>query len=69
MNLFPISRSVGLLALAFTLSAVAAETLNIDRPLYDLFPKAIPISISGYPSDVDSVLRNDLLFMGIDATS
>ena len=71
MNLFPISRSLCLLAfgLALTLPTIKAETLDINHETVNGFPKALPISISGYPSDVDAVLKNDLLFMGIDAVS
>src|SRR5260221_4558365 len=29
------------------------------------WPKPIPVSISGFTGEVDAVLKNDLLFMGI----
>src|SRR5437763_2126872 len=38
----------------------------IDRPLDEFgFPKPIPVTISGFSGEVDTVLKNDLLFMGV----
>ncbi len=52
------------------LHAVAQEKIVIRQEFDPMgFPKAIPVHISGYPPEVDSVLRNDLLFMGVDAVS
>lgn len=59
-----------LLAVVLGLSpANGAEPYDVNRTMENGFPKAIPIVISGYPSEVESVLKNDLLFMGVDAVS
>jgi TolB protein len=54
-------------SLFIALSAFAAEDrIVIERPLDDLgFLKPIPVAISGFSGEVDSVLKNDLLFMGV----
>jgi TolB protein len=53
--------------IALSNSVFAAEDkIVIERPLDDLgFLKPIPVSISGFSGEVDSVLKNDLLFMGV----
>jgi len=55
------------LSLFVVVSAFAAEErIVIEKPLDDLgFLKPIPVSISGFSGEVDSVLKNDLLFMGV----
>src|SRR3954447_22857124 len=51
-------------------SLVAAPNISLIRDVDDLgFLKPIPVSISGFTGEVDSVLKNDLLFMGIQNTS
>jgi TolB protein len=52
---------------ALTITAFSAEDrIVIERPLDDLgFLKPIPVAISGFTGEVDSVLKNDLLFMGV----
>lgn len=67
--------------LSFTLSALllgallpggsfAQQKLTVDKD-YDPngFPKAIPVFLTGYSGEVDTVLKNDLLMMGVDAVS
>lgn len=60
-----------LLAAALTLSCVsrAAENpvLDVDRLGEAFFRKAIPITLKGYSPDTEAVLKNDLMFMGVDA--
>jgi len=52
---------------ALTFRAFGAEDrIVIERPMDDLgFLKPIPVAISGFSGEVDSVLKNDLLFMGV----
>src|SRR3954451_22991903 len=53
----------------FSLTSIAISadpTLRIERNYDDLgFLKPIPVSISGFSGEVDSVLKNDLFFMGV----
>jgi len=53
----------------FSLTSIAISadpTLRIERNYDDLgFLKPIPVSISGFSGEVDSVLKNDLIFMGV----
>src|SRR5437868_11705473 len=54
-----------LLVLAPALGFAQAQidiTQSIDS---NGWPKPVPVSISGFSGEVDSVLKNDLLFMGI----
>ena len=54
-----------ILALA-TASTFAQRELDITQTLdINGWPKPIPVSISGFSGEVDTVLKNDLLFMGI----
>src|SRR5687767_6625465 len=56
--------SIGLL----TCFLVQASDITIVRPYDSLgFEKPIPVSISGFSGEVDSVLKQDLRFMGIEA--
>src|SRR5258708_25304868 len=58
----------GLLAASTGLSA--APNIVLLRDVDDLgFMKPIPVSISGFSGEVDSVLKTDLLFMGIQNVS
>src|SRR5690349_9978711 len=52
---------------AFSLfGASDSNPLIIDRNLDEFgFPKPIPVTISGFSGEVDTVLKNDLLFMGV----
>jgi TolB protein len=52
---------------ALTITAFSAEDrIVIERPLDDLgFLKPIPVAISGFTGEVESVLKNDLFFMGV----
>ena len=44
----------------------AAEEIDINKAVdVNGWPKPVPVSISGFSGEVDSVLRNDLLFMGM----
>src|SRR6058998_2416192 len=54
-------------ACVFGASAFCAEdVIRIVQPIDDLgFLKPVPVSISGFTDEVDSVLKNDLLFMGV----
>jgi TolB protein len=57
-----------------TLPLCAAEAksadVTISRPADSLgFLKPIPVSISGFSGEVDSVLKSDLIFMGIENVS
>lgn len=57
--------SIGLLNLIFVTSA---SEITIVRPYDSMgFEKPIPVSISGFTGEVDSVLKQDLRFMGIEA--
>jgi TolB protein len=52
------------------LTGWSGERLSVTRDVDDLgFPKPIPVSISGFSGEVDGVLKNDLLFMGIQNVS
>src|SRR5437588_512622 len=54
-----------LLALSPTLRA-AQQELDLTRDVDpDGWPKPIPVLIAGFTGEVDGVLKNDLLFMGI----
>ena len=49
-----------------TFAASAAEELDILRQLdINGFPKPIPVQITGFSSEVKSILKFDLLFMGL----
>lgn len=58
-----------LVALCWTSAPVrgADASIDLNRDRESGFPKAIPVYFSGYPPEIDSVLKNDLLFMGIDS--
>jgi TolB protein len=60
-----------LFALALACGSVRAQEKlpPIVRETENGFPKAVPIFISGYSGEVDTVLKTDLLFMGVDPTS
>jgi TolB protein len=59
-----------LILLSLTTFLFAAETpIDIDRPLELGFPPPIPVAISGFTGEVDSVLKNDLRFMGFEYVS
>src|SRR6266545_3331854 len=46
--------------------ATGDEKLFITRPHDSLgFLEPVPVNISGFTGEVDSVLKNDLLFMGV----
>ena len=50
--------------------ATAAENVEIRVPVDPLgFPLPVPISLSGYSGEVDSILRFDLTFMGFEFVS
>jgi len=52
--------------LSFARAADDTTRLRIDREPDELgFLKPIPVSISGFTGEVDSVLKNDLFFMGV----
>src|SRR5687768_15353618 len=53
--------------LSFLFSSFAAEERGtIEREFDPMgFLKPVPVSISGFSGEVDSVLKNDLLFMGV----
>lgn len=55
----------------FALSGLAADDkIVIERELDDLgFLKPIPVSISGFSGEVETVLKRDLRFMGIVSTT
>ena len=58
---------LGIFASLFSLSLLAADDAPIHVKLdYDPsgFPKPIPVHVTGYSSEVDSILKFDLLFMG-----
>lgn len=58
------------LAAAGTLLAADESRIVIDRETDSLgFTKPIPVSVSGYSGEVDSVLRFDLSFMGFEFVS
>ena len=56
------------LALAgWTIAVSAAEELKVPVPVDPLgFPLPVPVSLSGYSGEVDTVLRFDLSFMGFE---
>ncbi len=55
-----------LLALASVSAARAAEQeIDLQRTGEGGWPPPVPVSISGFSSEVDGVLKNDLLFMGM----
>ena len=59
-------RAITLLFLSISgCSLLAQQEIEIDRTKDLLgFPPPIPVTISGFSGEVDSVLKNDLLFMG-----
>src|SRR5438093_720833 len=55
-----------ILALTTTGFAAQEERGTIEKYFDDLgFLKPVPVAISGFTGEVDSVLKNDLLFMGV----
>ena len=53
-----------------TVLAIDAAEITIQREYDGLgFEKPIPVSISGFSGEVDSVLKQDLRFMGIEAVA
>ncbi|MBI1840400.1 MAG: PD40 domain-containing protein [Verrucomicrobia bacterium] len=72
MNLFSHFRGARLWAatalLPLVLTAADQDLGDINRPGgANLFAKPIPVYITGYSGEVDSVLKNDLFFMGMDS--
>src|SRR5216110_1775210 len=66
--LFLITATVA--ALNLSAPCTAQDRLVIDRPIDENgFLQPIPVSISGFSGEVDTVLKNDLLFMGIKNVS
>src|SRR5881628_571469 len=59
-----------ILILAPTLHSAPQQEIDIPRA-YDPngWPRPVPVSISGFSGEVDSVLKNDLLFMGVENVS
>ncbi len=55
-----------IVALNFSAATAAEEKLTIIKE-YDAngFLKPVPVNISGFTGEVDSVLKNDLIFMGV----
>ena len=66
MKHFSLTAALALLALQVI---AADQPIDIERTLQNGFPKAIPVFIAGYSGDVDTTLKNDLMFMGIDSVS
>src|SRR5256885_2087508 len=64
----PLAVLLGLALLAAS-SSPADEKIEIVH--YDDlgFPQPVPVSISGFSGEVDTVLKNDLLFMGVKNVS
>src|SRR5882672_4021055 len=54
------------LTLVATLAWAQPTTVEIDKNLEGGFAKPIPVSISGFSGEVDTVLKQDLLFMGFE---
>jgi TolB protein len=70
MNRFVVCKllvGVALVVVSWTPSVWAAEeTIIIPKTKDTLgFPKPIPVNVSGFTGEADSVLKNDLLFMGV----
>src|SRR5437867_1152852 len=56
----------GSVLLSFWPALVFAQTaIDITHTIDSAWPKPIPVSISGFSGEVDSVLKTDLIFMGI----
>ena len=65
----PAFLKLGFLVSLFSLSLVAAE----DEPIHVIltvdpsgWPKPVPVNVSGYSAEVDSILKYDLTFMGFE---
>jgi len=61
--------SILFLALSPALLLGQQPSIDINRDSDGGWPKPIPVSISGFSGEVDSVLKTDLLFMGIQNVS
>src|SRR5690349_24005206 len=60
------SITAGLLLLCNAAYSQAPRTIIITRPVDPLgFLKPVPVHVSGFSGEADSVLKNDLLFMGV----
>src|SRR5207249_1029060 len=57
--------AVSLVLVLSPLSVFAEDAIDINRPGIDGWHAPIPVSISGFTGEVDSVLKTDLIFMGI----
>lgn len=72
MKIKPVLRwcSIGLLTLlAVPLSAQPETDIIITGTTMGGFPPPVPVSISGFSGEVDSVLKQDLIFMGMVNTT
>ena len=61
----PITVVAALLLTALRLCSATEEDIGSLHRIRDLFPQPIPVSISGFTGEVDGILKNDLLFMGM----
>ncbi len=59
--------SFSLVLLLLGTNSRAQQELTINRNIIvEGYPAPIPVSVSGFPADIESVLKNDLSFMGFE---